>query len=505
MNLVFGEALRAAARCRPLCRAATDGIRSLTYSELEERCSRVTAAIQGSWSLPPRAPVAILAENCLEYLEIAVGVPDSGRPLVTLSARSTASELEAIHTDAGISAYIVDSQGRQVLEAANLGTLPIMQLGSEYEEWLARAQPSAAAPSAVADDVWTLPYTSGTTGAPKGVMLQQRSRVLLALASAAIYGCFRPNARFLAVPPMCYGGGLLFPLAALITGGVVEVAQRIDTEALAHHFRQHAYAGAFLVPTQLARLCELEPEGMAHTGPNTIISSAAALSNTVRERVRERFPHSRLHDSYASTEAGIVTNRLHDDPEAPEGSVGRPIPLVEVSIVDDAGKRCLPGEVGQLRSRSPFGFRGYFNRPGETDAVHRDGWIGVGDLAVYDVRGYISIVGRTREIIITGGINVYPREVEDALMRYPDIAEAAVVGVAHEDWGEIVAAFVVTRIGTQYNAQSLAEHCRRLLSSYKVPKRFFQVPHLPRNANGKVELAKLRSMADSFGAAIRPT
>jgi long-chain acyl-CoA synthetase len=201
-----------------------------------------------------------------------------------------------------------------------------------------------------------------------------------------------------------------------------------------------------------------------------------------------------LHELFSSTEQGLVASQRPADQFRKPGSVGLPFAFSETRIVTDDGRDCAVDEVGELFARSPFLFSGYWNRPEETAAAFKDGWVTVGDLARRDIDGYLYIVGRKKEMIISGGINVYPAEVEELLLTHPAIAEAAVVGIPDPKWGEMVKAFVVLKPGAALTESALSAFCSQRLAAYKVPKAMAVLDALPRNQSGKIVKGQLKSL-----------
>jgi len=227
----------------------------------------------------------------------------------------------------------------------------------------------------------------------------------------------------------------------------------------------------------------------------TIMSNAAALPQAVKERIVGYFGAGLLHETYGSTEAGVVTNLRPQDQLLRKQSVGRPFAVTRIRLLDDDGRDVKDGEVGELYSLSPYIFNGYYNQPEETAAALRDGWVTAGDLARRDADGFLYIVDRKKDMVVTGGFNVYPREVEEILHRHPAVLEAAVIGVPDQKWGEALSAVIVTRPGMNVRPPELEAHCRESLAGYKVPKSFRFIDALPRNAGGKVLKNELRRSA----------
>ncbi len=225
----------------------------------------------------------------------------------------------------------------------------------------------------------------------------------------------------------------------------------------------------------------------------TIISNAAPLPQRTKEIIVDVWGDGILHETYGSTEGGIVTNLRPEYQLTKQKCVGKPFPCTLVRIVDDNNNEVKPGEIGELFSTSPYLFNGYWGKPEETAAALRDGWFSAGDLAMRDDEGFVYIVDRKKDMIISGGINVYPREVEEVLFRHPQVQDAAVLGLPDEKWGEAIVAVVVRRQGMDEDAESLVAFCKEQLAGFKVPRRIVYADSLPRNPTGKILKRELRA------------
>jgi len=259
------------------------------------------------------------------------------------------------------------------------------------------------------------------------------------------------------------------------------------------------FTGTFMVPTHFQSIFALAPSVLGrYRGPvpslRAIISNASALPQAIKERTVDYWGEGRLHETYGSTEGGVVTNLRPQDQLRKIRCVGRPFACTDVRLLDEQGREVPDGEIGELHSRSPYLFNGYFERPDETAAAMRNGYLSVGDLARRDEDGYLYIVDRKKDMVISGGLNVYPREIEEVLHEHPEIIEAAVIGVPDERWGERLLAFIVVRKPETARPDALEKHCREYLAGYKVPREFRFVDALPRNAGGKVLKHELRSL-----------
>jgi len=253
--------------------------------------------------------------------------------------------------------------------------------------------------------------------------------------------------------------------------------------------------GFFGVPTHFNVIFSLEHALLEANRPaniKTIISNAAALPQAMKEVLVEYFGPGILHETYGSTEAGIVTNLRPADQLRKTACVGQPIPGTLISVRDVGGGECPPDEVGELFSTSPYLFNGYWKRPEETAEAYQDGWVTVGDLVRRDSEGYLYIVDRKKDMVISGGVNIYPREVEEVMITHPGVADVAVIGVPDEKWGESLKAYVVSKQGSNTNQAALLTFCESRISRMKTPRLIEFIDAIPRNATGKVLKTELR-------------
>lgn len=497
--LTIGRGIRcAAARVGAKPAIVADG-ETLDYRRLVERMARVANLGLGHLQLEPGDRVALIAPNCLPYVELVAGLSDIGVIVATLSPRLTPVELAAILEDCTPRAIFVHPRAAAAMAAAQASGIATIVLGDAYEALLARASDRAVHVAVAETDPFALAYTSGTTGQPKGVLLPHRSRSITFMAMAAEYRCFGVDDHFLALAPMCHGAGFVFACAALFFGGTTSLFPADDPIAMLDRIGERDISGVFMVPTQFARLFDLPQSELDRRRAHrltSIISNAAALPFAAKERAIAHFGDGLLHETYGSTEGGIVTNIRPSEQLNHPGSVGRPFPGVEVAILDDAGLPCAAGQPGELFSRSPASFTGYWRLSDETArTIDGDGWVTVGDIATRDADGFIAIVDRKKDMVVTGGMNVYPREIENVIAALAGVADVAVVGAPDPEWGEALHAYVVARPGMRLDADTVTAKCRAELAGFKIPRAISFVDELPRNASGKVLKAALRSLA----------
>jgi long-chain acyl-CoA synthetase len=480
--LTIGNILRVAAGRDPEKIAVCSGRTALSYRELVQRAARLTNAIR-AMGIAAGGRVAIVAPACTEYFELVAGISDAGLIAVTLAPNLTGAELDDILSDCApalmILANDVDPRGS-----------PAICLGEEYERWIARGADTLHPQDIDERSSFAASYTSGTTGTPKAVLLSHRSRALTAIAAASEYGCFGADERFLSMTPLHHGAGLAYPLANLLLGGTVELMPRFDAEAAMTRIGSGDVTATFVVPTMLQRMLDV---GGGRGGLNGIICNATACPQPLKERAIETLGEGLLHESYGATELGIVTNIRPAEHRRKPGSVGRSFPLGAIELRGQDGRAVNAGQVGELFCRSPYLFNGYLNRPEETAECLSDGWGTVGDLATHDADGFIKIVGRKKDMIISGGINVYPSEIEAVLARIPGVSDVAAIGLPDAEWGERVHAFIVG----ETNETSVFAAAAKALSPHKRPKSVSFLSELPRNASGKVLKKDLKKLADT--------
>lgn len=493
--MTIGRGIRCAAARVPAKAALVHGDMQLTYRDLVGRMARIANTGIGHFGLMPSDRAILLAPNTMSYVELVAGLSDIGVIVTTLNPRLTPAELVDIVADCEPRLIIADPACAAMIDRSWTGDIPVLRLGDAYEALIARASDKLPDLRIAETAPFALAYTSGTTGRPKGVLLPHRSRAMTFLAMAAEYRCFGVDDNFLAMAPMCHGAGFVFACAALFFGGTTTFFDARDPEAMLARMTGADISGVFVVPTQLARMFDL-PQAVldAHRDHAlaTMISNAAALPQSLKECVVDQFGTGLLHETYGSTEGGIVTNIRPADLLRKPGSVGVPFPGVEIELRTEAGDVAAPNEVGELFCRSPASFSGYWRRPQETAEAIIDGWVTVGDIARRDADGFITIVDRKNDMVVTGGLNVYPREVENVIAALPDVGDVAVVGAPSAEWGESLHAFIVLRVGRTLDEAMVIAACRERLAGFKVPRQVSFVDDLPRNAGGKVLKAVLR-------------
>lgn len=496
--LLLSSGVRASAARAPDKTALICADARRSYADLVARIDRVAAGLLAAGFVRGDRAV-VLAPNCIEYPELLCGISDAGGIATTLNPRSSAAEITSACNDCRPRVIFVHADNAGLVQHERITSADrVIVLGDRYEDWLRTAEPQARPLPAIDEtEPFTLVYTSGTTGKPKGILISHRSRVLTFHAMAMEYGCYGPEDLQLGIAPMAHGAGFAFIMCSVFFGGTVEILPRFDPEIVVRKLATEPFTGVFMVPTHFHAIFALPEAVLArHRGRppalRAIMSNAAALPQPTKQKIIAYWGEDLLHETYGSTEAGIVTNLRPPWHLRKEQCVGPAFAITEVRLLDDAGREVADGEIGELYSRSPYIFNGYFGDPEETAAVLRDGWITAGDLAKRDADGFIYIVDRKKDMVVTGGLNVYPREIEEVLQAHDAIHECAVIGIPDEHWGEKLRAFVVPHTGREVRSEDLEAFCRARLAGYKVPREYREVRTLPRNVGGKVLKKALR-------------
>jgi acyl-CoA synthetase (AMP-forming)/AMP-acid ligase II len=465
----------------------------LTHAELDDAAGRVAAWLAGRVQAGDR--VLLAARSSLGFVRCYLGALRAGAVVVLANPACTAAELGHLAADSGAVLAFADREPARLL--AGLGSTPplIVDVGQE-PDGVSPAHGSGSVPGGMPrpQDIALLAYTSGTTGTPKGVPLTHRQ---LAASVTSAMAAWRWNGDDVLVHalPLYHQHGLGGLHAALIAGGTVHIRSRFTAAGLAQTIDAARASVLFAVPTIYQALMNAELPAGQLRALRLAVCGSAPLSPALAERLPRllgRLPLVR----YGTTESGLDVSNPIDDPRG--DTIGVPLPgvLARIRATDpaaDPGAADL-GADGEIQLGGPQVFAGYWQDPAATEAAFTtDGWFRTGDIGAVDpATGHLMIRGRTKEMIITGGLNVYPREVEIALEAHPSVVEAAVAGLPDDRWGEQVTAWVVLRDGHRLDEAGLIAHAHTVLTGYKCPKRVFRVTSLPRNHLGKIIRSALR-------------
>ena len=495
MPVSIAEGIRSAAAHTPEKIALSENERSLDYRSLVDRINRVSNGIIHDLGLEKGEHIALMSGNCLEFIEIVCGAGDAGVATAMINPRLTKNEAAYICNDSRARVLFVHELQKEVLEISALETIErIIVIGGDYEIWLQEQENTKTEVHISEKDIFSIPYTAGTTGNPKGVLLPHRSRVLTFFSMAVEYGCYSSEDRALAIAPLFHGAGFAFALAPVFFGGYCEILSKFEPETVLKKLAENDITNTFMVPTHFNAIFALGESTLSQyqfPSLRTLISNAAPLPQSSKEKIVGYFGQGILFECYGSTEGAIANLRPADQLRKTK-CVGKPFPCTQVRLLDENGKEVERGEIGELYSRSPFLFSGYWGKDEATKNSLRRGWFSAGDMAMQDDEGYLYIVDRKNDMIISGGVNIYPRDIEEVLHSHEDIIEAAVVGVPDDYWGEKILAVIVCKDEMILNDEKLDEYCRQHLADYKVPKEYKEIEQLPRNAAGKVLRRELK-------------
>jgi fatty-acyl-CoA synthase len=507
--LTISDAVATHARLSPNKLATRDSRRALTYSQWHERASRLADGLLSS-GLQAGDRVGLLAYNCVEWMEIYVALARAGLVAVPVNFRLTGPEVAYILDHAEAGAVIAGPEFCELVDGIRselkVSASRCVVLGGEagpgwtaYESLVAAANPGRAFAPVAQDQTCALMYTSGTTGRPKGAIRSHGGSSLIALATALEMGFTRDDTALL-VMPLCHANSLYFGTTFIHLGAtcIIDDRRSFDPEALIATLAQEKVTFTSLVPTHYIMVLALPDEVKRRYDVSSVgkllVSSAPARKDT-KLAILEYFRNGKLYELYGSTEHGWVTLLRPEEQIAKLGSVGREwAGSGAIRLLDEHGNEVPDGEVGELYSRTSYVFDGYWKNPDKTAEAFRGDWCSVGDMARRDADGYIWLVDRKSNMIISGGENVYPSEVESVMGGHPKVKDVAVIGVPHDKWGEAVHAVVVLHDGESATAEELRAWCKQRLAGFKCPTavEFIADAEMPRTATGKILHRMLR-------------
>jgi len=486
--------------------------RSVTFGQVAERMNRAAAGLQRR-GFQRNTSVVLMMRNRPEFLEVQGGAGIIGAAGVAISWRSTASELVYLANHCGAKAIVFEADLWPVVQHAKkdipgVADADTIAVGGDVPG-CARYEEDFLAPPSVAprvrkgdeEEAAVVIYTSGTTGKPKGAVRR--------FPKDAVYGFLRFIAEtpmrvddvHLVTCPLYHSTAFGFMSMSGMLGATGVLMDEFKPEAFLQHIERYGVTTTALVPTMLHRVLALGPEVLSRYDTRSlrvIFSGGAPLPGPLAIEAMDHFGDI-VFNFYGATETGLVTLATPADLRAAPGTIGKPVPGNEIRLLDDAGHEVAEGQVGELYTRNKMLVEGYHHDAGATRESMRDGFFSVGDLARKDRDGRYFIEGRKRDMIISGGVNVYPAEVEAVLEAHPDLAEVAVVGAIDPEWGERVVAFVARRAGTTVDEGALKAWCRERLAGPKVPREYVFLEALPRNPTGKVLKRELRELSSSSG------
>ena len=490
--------------------AAGDSV-CLSHHQLLEKAARIAGSLQGRLGLEPGDRVALVMKNCPAYLQLLIAGWYAGLTMVPVNAKLHPREFSYIleHSGARIcfaTSDLVDNVGPLADEIRALER--VIDVGDA--DGLDKADPISMVdvpPEAVA---WLF-YTSGTTGRPKGAMLTHRNLLAMTLSYFIDVDNVEPQDAVLHAAPMSHGSGCyILPHAAAGACQIIPESGGFDPAEIAGLFEVHRGITLFAAPTMVKRMAEHPAmAGRSHPGLKTIVYGGGPMYLADLQRAHEVFGY-RLAQIYGQGESPMcitaLDKRAHGDTAHPRylerlQSAGKVQTVMQMRVVNKAGVPLPPGEIGEVAAKGDAVMAGYWRDEAATADALKDGWLHTGDVGSVDEDGFLTLRDRSKDLIISGGANIYPREVEEVLLQHPDVAEVSVIGQKDEEWGEVVVAFTVAVADREValDPADLDRFCLEHIARFKRPKRYHVVEALPKNNYGKVLKTALRARLDKSG------
>ncbi len=475
-----------------------------TYAELRKRSLRFASQLRKE--VPAASRVVVASENCAQYVELLFGIWAAECAVVPVNFKLHAREMAQIVEDSGAAIAFASPKLAAGLATAlgEIGACSVVEIGSPaYDEFFDgdEALPPRTDPQALA---WLF-YTSGTTGRSKGAMLTHRNLLAATVAHLADVETFDEGASLIHAAPMSHGSGMyVLPYVARGARQVIPASGAFEPEEFIELCNKHPECGAFLAPTMVQRLrLAAQTTGKRPHNLRSIVYGGGPMYVEELKKSIAVFGQVFV-QIYGQGESPMTItslrrqdHALHDD--AILGSVGWARCGVEVAVVDAQGHPLPAGSTGEIVCRGDVVMAGYWNNPSGTLEALRSGWLYTGDMGSLDARGYLTLRDRSKDVIISGGSNVYPREVEEALLTRAGVAEVCVVGQCDEEWGEVIVAFVVRAPGPAVTEDALDAHCLDRIARFKRPKHYVFIDALPKNSYGKVLKRELRELLPVSG------
>ena len=486
------------------------GVRRFTWGELDATINRLAHALVAR-GVRGGSRIALMLPNGSEYLIAQQALARLGATAVQIGYRLKAGEIAYILDNAQPTATIVHhayvAAMLEAREQARGKGGPMIVVGgavtagsTELEEWdraLAAAPPDMPPRVTGGDGGGVIVYTSGTTGKPKGANRAWRKTGFESVADMILQVGMRADDRHLVTCPLYHSAAPAFVAIMMSLGATIVLQNHFDPEAALDIIQKERVTCSLMVPTMLIRMTNLPAETLAKYDTSSlrwVMSAAAPLTTDAARRFMQQFGPV-LWNFYGATETGLVTLAGPHDHVSRPGTIGKRLRGNDIRLLDDAGKDVGAGEVGELYARNSTLISGYHGNDEATRSSQRDGFFSVGDVGRIDADGYYYLESRKTDMVISGGVNIYPREIEDHLSTHPAILEAAVIGVPDPEWGETLRAFIVLRNEQQLSETDVINFCREHLADYKRPRKVTFLAEMPRNPTGKILKRELREMA----------
>jgi acyl-CoA synthetase (AMP-forming)/AMP-acid ligase II len=509
MTMYLTQAIHKGVREKPRTLAVVAGAQKRTYAELADRVARLAGVLQ-QLGLKPEDRVGMLSLNSIPYVEYFYGTWWAGGVVNPCNIRWSPQEVAYSLDDCDTRILFVDDTfaamvprlrelSKSLKTVIHCGSGPTPEGMLAYEDLMAKARPAPDARRS-GGDLAAIMYTGGTTGKPKGVMLSHLNLAISGLGTSSVMS--RENSQVGAIsPPMFHVaacGNVIISLSKLMT---IVVLPYFDEVPLMQAIQDHRVDTMFLVPTMIKRFIE-HPRFAEFdlTSLDLVSYGASPMDASLLQQTMDALPNARLAQAYGMTELSPTITILPPGDHLPGPrqaamlrAAGRPTPIAEVRIVDADDNELPPGQVGEICARGPMVMQGYWNKPAETESALRGGWMHTGDMGYMDEDGYIFVVDRLKDMIVTGGENVYSAEVENAIAQLPQVFMSAVIGVPDDKWGERVHAVIQLRDGAELGEAEVIAHCKGLIAGYKCPRSVSFVDAMPMSAAGKLQKFELRA------------
>ncbi len=519
-RLLLGETIVRNVRKSPNKEALVYGKTRLTYKQFNARINRLAHALLDI-GIKKGSKVAILSFNCNQFLEAYYALGKIGGVAVPLNFRLHPEELAYMVNHSDSEAFIffffflqmvkdMQKDLPQVRKYISISDKPVKGM-LHYENWIAKYPDDEPLILIEEDDPVFIMYTAGTTGRPKGAVITHKNEVVMwmlggwyVFTEPNLFGNYKlRDFRSLAAPPIFHLAAFGFCQFNFFGGTTIVLPEEVFDPAYIMRTIQEEKINAIVLIPAMANFLLLLPDLDKYDTRSLQIwlSGGAILPTETRRLIQENFPSVRIIDLFGQTEMSpLVTGLLPSEAKGREASVGRALPFIEIRVVDDDGNDVPMGTIGEAIYRGPTIMKEYYKEPKATAEAMRGGWFHSGDLVKRDVEGYIYVVDRKKDMIISGGENIYPAEIEEVLYKHPKILECAVLGVHDEKWGESIKAVVVCKPGEQLSEQEVIDYCKSHLASYKKPRSVDFVESLPRSALGKVLKRVLR---EQYGKSVK--
>ncbi|MDP2085435.1 MAG: long-chain-fatty-acid--CoA ligase [Gemmobacter sp.] len=494
----FASLIRAHAAARPDAPALTFEARTQRFGDLHAASSRI-AQLLAAHGVGAGDRVAMLSRNRAEFFQVIIAASKLGAVVVGLNWRLSPREIGEILADADPAVLIVDDTGAALVQGLAV-PYPVLAFGAGFDAMVAAQPDTDPGHTGAPDEVALILYTSGTTGRPKGVMLTNRG-MSYTRQLAREWGMSEQSVNLVAMP-LFHIGGCGYGSSTMMAGGHTVLMPEVRVPDILALIPQYRVTHTFLVPSVVQMLLNApEVDGADLSSLQLLMYGAAPMGDVLLRRAITVLGCNFMH-AYGMTESSGTVAILRPDAHDPDGpnphllkSCGRAMPWVELRVMDAEGEPAPAGTTGELWIRSPMLMAGYWRNPQATAAaITPDGWFRSADAAQMDSDGHVFLIDRMKDMIISGGENIYPAEIENVLNGHPAVAQVGVIGVPHDRWGETPLAAVVLRPGTQATEDDLRAYTRANLATYKCPSRFIFVPELPRNASGKLLKPEMRRL-----------